>query len=173
MKKLLLFLVVFLFLSVSVHAGPWRGGYEIGVGGFVHEEMSESNTLSPRLTMIIQSGRISQTRIHIGGSFSNPRYSPIDRYLETGISYSLRIADTTPLQRFLIGEAAWDVSIEAGMLLVPLDKEKAKAHVSVSPFVLDFGEKRVSIASPSLIYDFATGTFGWGFTVMRITQFMW
>ncbi len=173
MKRKLSFLVYICLITAAVFASPWKGGYEIGVAGYSHPSMSESNTLSSRLTWILGQGDTSMVRLSAGGSFSNPLFSPVDQYADAAVSCSLRLSDSTPLKEFLMRDAFWYASIEAGVFVPPFDADEAKVYLSISPFVLYFGEKLVSVASPAVVYDFSTQKIGWGLTLVRITQLMW
>ena len=173
MKRLIILLLPCCFLLFSLPASPWKGGYEVGFSGYDHEQMSDSNTFSARLNFILSRNRYGQARLSVGGNLSNPRYAPVDRYVDTSLSYSFHAASTTPLAEVLIRDASWHVGFEAGVLIPPQMIDETKAYLSFSPLILYFGDKLVSIGSPVLVYDVSSQTIGWGVNLVRITHMLW
>jgi len=173
MKRVIVFFLSCCFFLIVLPATPWKGGYEISFSGYDHEQMSESNTFSARLNFIIGQSRYGQARFSVGGNLSNPCYSPVNRYIDTSISYSFQAARKTPLADVLIRDASWHVAFEAGFLIPPQKVDETKIYISFSPLILYFGDKLVSVASPIAVYDFVSQKMGWGVSLIRITHMLW
>lgn len=173
MKRFYVLFLFCCFFLLVLPAAPWKGGYEVSFSGYDHEQMSESNTFSARLNFLLFQCPYGQAVFSVGGNLSNPRYSPVDRYIDTSFSYALQAFPGTPLADFLIRDAAWYMALEAGLLIPPQTIEETKLYVSVSPLILYFGDKLVSVASPIAVYDFASQKMGWGVSLVRITHRLW
>ncbi|MBN2860472.1 MAG: hypothetical protein JXK93_09445 [Sphaerochaetaceae bacterium] len=173
MKRIYILVLFCCFFLLALPSAPWKGGYEIAFSGYDHEQMSDNNTFSARLNVLLAQSPYGQARFSVGGNLSNPRYAPVDRYIDTSLSYSLQVARTTFLADFLIRDAAWYMSLEAGLLIPPQTIDETKAYLSFSPLILYFGDKLVSVASPILVYDVSSQTMGWGVSLVRITHMLW
>lgn len=170
MKRTTVILILLSLLLTPLTARPWLGGYTISFDGYSEDALASADeqigihlTLMPLqfgwFTPILSLGVLipifeSSVGPLVEGSLSVPIFSTTNHHF------------ASLFQR----PSAWEPALQMSFLNTVRGAPRSTWAWSIHPFVFYFGEKRISLLAPRLLYETEESRFSWGVRLLEISH---
>lgn len=174
MKKASIMLsLVLLCVTLPLGAGPWSGGYRVGVAGYNVESFSSDEYVM--FSALYEPFGLVGVHPSVQMGFLVPTVSQGSEHTQVvlGVGSGLFVLHQHPFKAMFRRDSAMVPRLESSLYFDINGEGLTAVSAALYPFSFHWGDKYISLLGATVVRDLQHDTWGWGIRLFEISHYLW